>query len=143
MAIIKEVLPNPPLYLAVGPRDMVAKACNLMNENNAGTVLVVENEKLVGVFSERDLLRRVLCEGLDPKTTKIRDVMTKDVVFVSEDDDPEVCLQKMEEEDCRHLPVISDGLPVAILSIKDVMRYILEKKKHSLKMLEDYVTTSR
>ena len=141
MAIIKELLPDPPVHHRVHPDDTVLAAAKIMGKNNVGIVMVVENEALVGVFSERDLIRRVIAVGEDPATIKISTVMTKRVVIARETDDAEACLKKMEQEDCRHLPIVADGKPMAMLSIRDLMRYVLRARETDLKMLEDYVAS--
>jgi len=141
MAQIKDLLPDPPVMFIVKPEDLVSQAVSVMSQENVGIVMVLDGNRLVGVFSERDLIRRVLGKGLNPKDTKMEAVMTRRVVFAREQDDPEMCLQKMEREGCRHLPVISGDQAVGMLSIRDLMRNILQKREGDLKMLEKYVTS--
>ncbi len=140
MSQIKDLLPDPPVNYSVSPQDSVAKAAQLMAEKNVGIVMVLEDLRLVGVFSERDLIRRVLAKGQPPEKVLVDEVMTRRVVIARAQDDPEMCLQKMEDENCRHLPVFSGEKPVGMLSIRDLMRYILSLKEDDLKMLEQYVT---
>ncbi len=141
MARIRDLMPDPPVNYSVGPTDTVADTTSLMAERNIGIVMVLEDEQLVGVFSERDLIRRVLAENKDPAAVKISEVMTKRVVIARDEDDPELCLQKMEQESCRHLPVFAGGKPVGMLSIRDLMRYILRSKEEDLKLLEQYISS--
>jgi len=141
MAIIKDLLPDPPVHHKVHPDDTVIGAAKIMGKNNVGIVMVVEGDSLVGVFSERDLIRRVISVGKDPAKTKVSEVMTKRVVIARETDDAEACLKKMEQEDCRHLPIVVDGKPMAMLSIRDLMRHVLRVRETDLKMLEDYVAS--
>jgi CBS domain-containing protein len=141
MARIKELLPDPPVNFSVSPQDTVAHAVQLMSQENVGIVMVVEGNRLVGVFSERDLIRRVLGAGMNPEETLVEVAMTRRVVFAREHDDPEMCLKKMETEGCRHLPVYCGERPLAMLSIRDLMRYILSQKEDDLKMLEKYVSS--
>lgn len=141
MACLKDLLPDPPVRYCVKPGSTVAEAARLMGERNVGIVMVMEGEKLVGVLSERDVIRRLLAKGKDPTTAKVDDIMTRDVVTATEAEDPEYCLRKMEQEGCRHMPVVSGDRVVAMVSIKDLMRNILRNKAEDLKMLEEYVTT--
>jgi len=141
MARIRDLMPDPPVNYSVGPTDSVADTAKLMAERNIGIVMVLENERLVGVFSERDLIRRVLAENKDPAAVKVSEVMTKRVVIARDEDDPELCLQKMEQESCRHLPVFVGDKPVGMLSIRDLMRYILRSKEEDLKLLEQYISS--
>jgi len=142
MASIKELLPDPPVNYSVAPGDTVMKAAQLMGEKNVGIVMVIDAGSLVGVFSERDFMRRVIGVGKDPKKTTLAEVMTKRVVIAREDDDAEICLEKMEKEGCRHLPVVSGDKPMAMLSIRDLMRYALRAREIDLKMLKEYVASS-
>jgi len=118
------------------------KAAQLMGEKNVGIVMVIDAGSLVGVFSERDFMRRVIGVGKDPEKTTLAEVMTKRVVIAREDDDAEICLEKMEKEGCRHLPVVSGDKPMAMLSIRDLMRYALRAREIDLKMLKEYVASS-
>ncbi len=133
-------MPDPPVNYSVKPADTAESAARLMGEKNIGIVMVLDGEELVGVFSERDLICRVLAENKQPAEVLIAEVMTKQVVIALDEDDPELCLQKMEREGCRHLPVIAAGKPVGMLSIRDLMRYILRSKEDDLRMLEEYVS---
>ncbi len=141
MSQLKDLLPDPPITYSVPPDETVQAAVQLMGEKNVGIVMVMEKDRLVGVFSERDLIRRVLTAGENPASTKISAVMTKDIVFAEGADDPEDCLQKMEKEGCRHMPVLVAGQAIAMISVRDLMRYVLRNKENDLKMLEEYVTT--
>ncbi len=140
MPRIRSLMPDPPVNYSVNPTDTVAAAATLMGQHNIGIVMVLEGEQLVGVFSERDLICRVLTEGKSSDQVKVEEVMTKRVVIARDDDDPELCLKKMEQECCRHLPVFSGDKPIGMLSIRDLMRYILRQKEENLKMLEEYVS---
>lgn len=139
MATIRDLLPDPPINYSVTPDETVVEAVRIMGDHNVGIVMVLDGNKLEGVFSERDLIRRVLNVGKDLGSTKISEVMTKRVVCAGVDDDAEACLKKMEHEGCRHLPVLADDKPLGMLSVRDLMRYVLRNKEFDLKMLEDYV----
>ncbi|MCS7161618.1 MAG: CBS domain-containing protein [Gemmatales bacterium] len=116
-------LKNP---LALPPHASVREAVRCMQERRMGCVLVCEGEKLVGIFTERDLLRRVLALG-KPLSLALRECMTPNPVTVRESETIGTALRRMQQGGYRHLPVVSDvGTPVAILSIKRIIRYIAE-----------------
>lgn len=139
MARIKDLIPDPPVRYSVTAEASVLEAAQLMGQHNVGIVMVFAGEKLVGVFSERDMIRRVIAKGKAMETTKINEVMSKEVLCATVDERPDDCLKKMEKQDCRHIPIMSGDKVVAMLSIRDLMRHVLREKETDLKMLEDYV----
>lgn len=104
----------------------VGDAARLMRENHIGAVVVVENGRLAGIFTERDALFRVVAEGLDVKTTRLADVMTRNPQTVRPDQKFSVALQMMYGGKFRHVPVVEDGRPVGILSARDALGPELE-----------------
>jgi len=92
-----------------------------MVERNIGMVAVVEEGILAGVFSERDIMSRVVARGLDPDTTSVAAVMTKDIVVAEPDDNLDSALQKMHAIGSRHLPIVHDGKLVGMISIRDLL----------------------
>ena len=104
----------------------VGDAARLMRENHIGAVLVVDNGKLAGIFTERDALFRVAAEGLDVKTTRLGDVMTRNPQTVKPDQPFSVALQMMYGGKFRHVPVVENGLPVGIISARDALGPELE-----------------
>ena len=113
--------------LTAPPATRVAKAAQLMAERNVGAILVVENNKLLGIFTERDVVFRVVAKGLDATATSIREVMTPDPKTAHPDDPFEYALVVMHEGGFRHLPVIEDGKPVGIVSSRSAMDPELEE----------------
>ena len=104
----------------------VGDAARLMRENHIGAVVVVENGRLAGIFTERDALFRVVAEGLDVKTTRLADVMTRNPQTVRPDQKFSIALQMMYGGKFRHVPVVEDGRPVGILSARDALGPELE-----------------
>src|SRR5246127_3417041 len=92
-----------------------------MVEHNIGAVPVVHNGKLVGIFSERDLMRRVVAEGCDPRSTCLAEVMTDDPLTVNMNEELEGCLTLMRRHNFRHLPVCHEGQLVGIISLRDIL----------------------
>ncbi len=105
----------------------VAEAVSLMDKNNIGALVVINaiNDPL-GIFTERDLLRRVVAKGLDPKTTKIEKAMTKGLVCAQADDEAKSLLQAMFDNNFRHLPVLDGRKLVGIVSLKDFYGFFLQ-----------------
>jgi CBS domain-containing protein len=117
----------------------VYEAACFMAEKKIGAVPVLAGDRLVGVFSERDLMTRVVCPGRDARATLIRDVMTKDLVVADPDDSHDDCMSKMSARGCRHLPVVQGGRLLSFLSLRDLMRVDLEEKTEELAMMTHYV----
>jgi signal-transduction protein with cAMP-binding, CBS, and nucleotidyltransferase domain len=121
---VSRLHPTPPRW--VGPTQTVAEAVALMRREKVGCLLVGENPRVVGIFTERDLMRRVLAAG-KPLTTPLVDVMTPDPVVVNPKEPIGAAVHRMEEGGYRHLPVIDPaGIPVGILSVKRIVHYLAE-----------------
>lgn len=110
---------------SVTPETTIAQAVSYMCDKNVGCVLVCADRKIVGIFTERDLMRRVLAPGLDLKTP-IVECMTPGPVTVDPKDPINVAIKHMLEGGYRHLPVVHEGRPLGILSVKRIVHYIVE-----------------
>ncbi len=124
----------------VGPDETVADAVRRMNEHKIGSVLVMEGDEVVGIFTERDVLTRVVAEKKDPDATKISDVMTSELVVVSPDTTVENAMLIITKKRCRHLPVLADGKLVGMVSIGDVTRWMIRHQRHEIHDLVSYIT---
>jgi CBS domain-containing protein len=111
-----------------------------MNEHKIGCTVVIENESLVGIFTERDILTRVVAAGRDPKATLVRDVMTSPVRTVTLATDIDEVMSMMFEKKIRHIPVAEDGKVVTLFSIGDVNRWMVQLHKAEAEALRNYVT---
>lgn len=105
----------------VSPLASVREAACKMRDHNTGSVLVIENEELIGIFTERDALNRVLAAGLDPDATPVESVMTSDPITITPDRPVVHALHMMQEGGYRHLPVAIKGRPLGMVSIRDAM----------------------
>ena len=114
-------------FLKASPETLVSKAAKLMAAKNVGAVLVVEDDCLVGIFSERDIAFRVVARGLDPQATRLADVMTRAPHTVDPDKPFGYALLVMQENGFRHLPVVQDGKLVGIVSSRSAMDPELEE----------------
>jgi len=109
---------EPRKLVVATPRTSVAEAARLMRDGNVGAVLVVDGERLVGIFTERDAVYRVTAAGGDPAATTLDGVMTRDPVTVAPDETFGYALLLMHEHGFRHVPVVEDGRPVGVVSAR-------------------------
>jgi signal-transduction protein with cAMP-binding, CBS, and nucleotidyltransferase domain len=114
----------------------VAKA---MTEGQVGALSIIDDEKLVGIFSERDLMTRVVVAGRDPRTTKVSEVMTRDVLTAEFDDTVGACLDKMRKAGCRHRPVKQDGRVITMLSMRDLLHDEVAEQTEEIRNLRAYI----
>jgi CBS domain-containing protein len=117
----------------------VLDAVLAMVERNIGAVPVVHNGKLVGIFSERDLMKRVVAEGCDPRTTCLAEVMTERPLTVNTDEELECCTTLMRRHGFRHLPVCHEGQVVGIVSLRDILLHDLNEKDDEVRMMRAYI----
>ena len=127
--------------LALAPDAMVIDALELMTKENVGAVMVVENEKLVGIFSERDYARKGIIMGRKAKTTPLTEVMTSNVFIVTPDMNMEDCMQLFSDKRIRHLPVVHDSDLLGMLSIGDIVTAIIVEQKEHIQFLEKYISS--
>jgi CBS domain-containing protein len=123
---IKSVL-EPRKLVVAAPHTTVTEAARLMKEGKVGAVLVVEEGRLVGIFTERDALFRVIAPGLDPAKTELRGVMTRDPTTVAPDETFGYALLLMHERGFRHTPVVENGRPVGVVSARHALDPDLEE----------------
>jgi CBS domain-containing protein len=117
----------------------VAEAARMMEAHNVGIVAILAGERLVGVFSERDIVRRVNNRGLDPARTRVGEVMTFELVVADPDEDYQTAMRKMDQANIRHLPIVSDGRMLSMLSIRDLMRVEMERMTEEIRYLHEYL----
>ena len=127
-----------PLHWIAADRS-VMDAARTMVQHNVGALPVLDNDRLVGVFSERDLMKRVIVEGRNASQVTVASVMTTDVITADINDDHATCLKKMTTRQCRHLPVIENNKLVGFLSARDLMISEVEGKEFEIKSLTDYI----
>jgi CBS domain-containing protein len=117
----------------------VLETVRAMVELNIGAVPVLHNGQLVGIFSERDLMKRVVAEGRDPRTTSLAEAMTDDPVTISLNEELGNCMSLMRRNSFRHLPVCHEGKLVAMVSLRDILLQDLTDKDDEVRMMRAYI----
>ena len=141
MRQIGEIIEGHPLF-HVSSTSTVRDAARTMSDRNIGAIAVLDSGKLVGIFSERDVLTRIVAEGRNPDDTRVDSVMTKDIIVASPTDDINEALQKMHECKCRHLPVVQGGKLVGMISIRDLLQVDDDANREKATFLRELVTYS-
>lgn len=141
MSQIAEIIEGRPLIHAE-TSESVRTVAQRMSSGNVGAVAVLDKGRLVGVFSERDVMSRVVAEGLDPEKTMISNVMTKNIVVADPHDSVDSALAKMHSVGCRHLPVVKEGNLVGMLSIRDLLEVDDKENTNRVRFLRELVTYS-
>jgi len=142
MATAKDLLRERKMgeVFSVGPDASVQHAIDLLNAHNVGALLVMEADgKVVGILSERDIVRKVALHGKLGVETKVRQVMTVKVLYVEASQSAEECMALMNEKSIRHLPVYEDGVLLGLISVRDVLHTVISEQKIFITHLETYI----
>jgi CBS domain-containing protein len=123
----------------IGSAQTVREAARYMTERRVGAVSVVEDARLVGILSERDIMARVVARQLDPDRTRVGEVMTRDLVVAQADDTHEDGLRKMKQAGCRHLPVVEGDRLMGMVSLRDLLQVDLSEKDEEIRWLNAYI----
>ena len=143
MAIVHQILKGKGKAVeiaSVSPDSKVIDALKVMAERNIGTVVILENGKLTGIFSERDYARKVILKGKTSTDTPINEVMTANVFTITTNTSIDECMSLMSEKNFRHLPVVEGEKVIGMISIGDLVRFIIEDQKNTIRNLEDYIS---
>jgi CBS domain-containing protein len=125
--------------IAVASSDSIADAVRVMNEKKIGSVLVNDNGCLVGIFTERDILSRVVAAGRDPQTTRVKEVMTEKLQTITPDTTLGDVMELFSRLRCRHLPVLMNGELLGLVSIGDVSRWLADTHRAEAEQLRQYI----
>ncbi|HTB68462.1 MAG TPA: CBS domain-containing protein [Steroidobacteraceae bacterium] len=140
MAVVAQLLKQKrDTIYSVGPEAPVLEAIRLMAEHGVGALLVMQEQQLVGVVSERDYARKVILKGRSSSETSVRQIMSSPVFTVRPDQSVRECMQLVNDRRVRHLPVVEGERVVGVLSIGDLVRAVLEEQQKTIEELEQYI----
>lgn len=122
------------------PDGSVFEALEMMADKNVSGLLILENKKLVGIFTERDYARKLILKGKFSKDTEVGALMTKNVLYVEPKNTIEDCMQLMSDKRIRHLPVMHKGKLIGIVTIGDLVKQIISEQKTTIHQLENYIS---
>lgn len=125
---------------AVNQNTSVFDALHMMMEKNISALLIVENEELLGIFTERDYARKIILQGKSSRDTAVHVVMTPNPRTVTPDEKIEYCMELMTNKLVRHLPVVEDGAVIGMISIGDIVKFIIADQKQTIDQLQNYIS---
>src|SRR5271157_27220 len=128
---------------SIKPKDSVFAAMKMMAENNTGALLVMEADKVEGIVSERDCVRRVDIQGKSSKDTIVSEIMTSKVLYVEASQSLDECMAVMIDKNIRHLPVYENGKLAGLISVRDVLKEVVDYQRLMISQLEHYISNSR
>jgi len=128
-----------PQVWSISPETTVIEALQILAEKQIGALLVLQNDDIVGVVSERDFVRGIALEKFCELERPVSEVMTCDVVTISPQDNIEDCMQVMTEEHIRHLPVVDDGKLIGLVSIGDVVKAMITSREFTIEQLQKFI----
>jgi len=138
MHAIRHVI-RPHRLVTAAPTASVLEVARTMTDARVGAIPIVEGDRILGIFSERDLMTRVVVEGRDAHRTRVTEVMTREVLTASPEDTRSECLERMRSARCRHLPVLERGRLIAVLSMRDLLRDEIEEQHEEIQGLRAYL----
>jgi CBS domain-containing protein len=127
---------------SVSPEDTIFDALVLMAEKKVGALLVIDNDRIVGIMSERDYARKVALEGKSSHQSKVKEIMSDKVIYVGMDRLVEECMVLMIEKRIRHLPVLDEEKLVGLISIGDVVKAVIDEKEFVISQLVQYIKST-
>lgn len=140
MKKLTQILQNKSSHLIkIDSQSTVFEALTVMMEHNVSAILIVDDNKLSGIFTERDYARKVVLKGKSSKEIKLHEVMTPSPIVVNPDDSVDHCMEIMTEKHIRHLPVFESGNLIGMISIGDLVKFVIEDQKQTIIDLESYI----
>jgi CBS domain-containing protein len=136
---VRQMLASKTGVYSVAPEDSIYDALQLMADKNIGAVLVLTEQDIKGIFSERDYARKVILLGKTSRATPVSDIMTTNVICVEPTWTADQCMALMTEKHIRHLPVVENNRVVGVISIGDAVRAVVDEQQFTIKSLERYL----
>lgn len=124
---------------SISPEATVYDAIKLMAEKEIGALMAMDGSRPAGIISERDYARKIILKGRSSRETKVRDIMTTNVIYADMEQSVEGCMALMTDKRIRHLPILDDGKLVAVISIGDLVKSIIAEQKFVIEQLESYI----
>jgi CBS domain-containing protein len=141
MKLVKHLLDNKGRHIiSVAPDASVFDAIKLMSEKAVGSLVVMEDDELFGIITERDYARKVIIKGRSSETTTVAEIMTVDVLTASSSESVKGCMEVMTEKKIRHLPVVEDNRVIGMISIGDLVEAIIADQQEEIEQLEQYIS---
>ena len=141
MITVQHVLNTKAIHVySVTESTSVLDGLKMMTEKNISALLIMENESLLGIFTERDYARKVNLKGRSSNTTAIKEVMTPNPITITMDTHIDECMSIMSSKKIRHLPIVDGDEMIGVISIGDVVRFTIEEQKGIIEQLEHYIT---
>ena len=141
MTSVKQVLDSKGHDIwSIDPNSSVLNTIKLMADKKVGALLIMEDEKLVGIVSERDYARKVILKGRASDDTPVKDIMTREIIYATPENSVEDCMELMTEKHVRHLPVLDGDEVTGVLSIGDLVKSIIADQQFKIEQLENYIT---
>lgn len=142
MKTVNNIIQNKPNFLfSVSPDTSVLDALQEMMDKNISALLVMDGSELKGIFTERDYARKIILQGKSSKETLIKDVMTADLETIKINSSVDYCMQIMTERHIRHLPIIENGKVAGMISIGDLVKFVIEDQKQTIEQLQSYISS--
>ncbi len=142
MKTVKNIFQNKSTAIfSVSPDTSVLDALQVMMDKNISALLVMEGPDLKGIFTERDYARKIILQGKSSKETKIKDVMTASLEVINLNSSIDHCMQIMTDKHIRHLPIIDNGKVAGMISIGDLVKFVIEDQKQTIEQLQSYISS--
>ncbi len=141
MLTVKEVLRSKSSAIwSIGPDDMVFLALEVMAEKDIGSLIVMDEKEVIGIFTERDYARKIALKGKSSKTTTVGELMTKDIFTITADKTVDECMALMLAAHCRHMPVFENGKLAGVVTFGDIVNAVIIDQKTKIQDLETYIS---
>jgi CBS domain-containing protein len=138
MKTVRDLIRNQEVSV-VSKNHSILDAARLMTEKKIGAVPVVEGDRVVGIFSERDIMNRVVARNLNPEKTRVEEVMTKELIVGNPDESLDQIEKRMKQSNIRHLPIIDGSKLIGIISLRDLLDAELDEKVEEIKIMTAYI----